>query len=197
MKSRLHCELGRTLKEQDARDEWVSLIRGIAEIVDAHDLQEEVLFHGTTLEKAMAILSDGMRPTDAFEVLADGSEVMTEGSYWGTIGTAAWYAEDSARHRSGGRPVIIACPTSFLETYTTLGVDIPSRDMPQPGLTLFDDPSIAARWATGLTRSWRDSLDDLGSVTALHEYDLPLDAAFLVEHPDQFKRILPTTSFST
>lgn len=155
MPIRLHHELGLKIDSGNARLEWVSLVTGIAEFISEMGLEEEILFHGTSIRKAHAILRDGMRPTDAFEILHDGTEVMTEGSFWGTIGTAAWYAEDTAFHRTGGRPVLIACPASFFQTYSTLGVDIPSRD-----------------------------------------YEMPLDAAVIVDDIESLKRILPGSVFS-
>jgi hypothetical protein len=112
------------------------------------------------------------------------------------VRTAAWYAEDTAFYRSGGTPVIIACPRGFLQTYATLGIDIPSRDFPQPGLTrLEDEEDVQDRWAVGRTRSWQDSLADLGSLTALHDYDLPLDQAVIVDEIESLNRILPSPSF--
>ncbi len=197
MLARFH-EIGLKIADEDQRLAWISLITDIADKVDEMNLSEEILFHGTTIGKARAILRRGMRPTDAFEVMPDGSEIMTSGSFWGTIRTAAWYAEDSAFHRSGGAPAIIACPVGFLQTYATLGIDIPSRDFPQPGLTLLNhDEEARGRWAIGQTRSWQDSLADLGSLTALHDYDLPLDQAVIVDEFESFDRILQARSFSS
>lgn len=197
MLARFH-EIGLKIADADQRLAWISLVTDIADKVDDMGLSEEILFHGTTISKAKAIMRNGMRPTDAFEVMPDGSESMTSGSFWGTIRTAAWYAEDSAFHRSGGAPAIIACPAGFLQTYATLGIDIPSRDFPQPGLTLLDhDEEARGRWAIGQTQSWQDSLADLGSLTALHDYDLPLDQAVIVDEFESFDRILQARPFSS
>jgi hypothetical protein len=196
MLTRFHHEIGLKIADEAARRGWIALVEQIADKIDELGLEEEILFHGTSIDKARSIMRKGMRPTDSFEVLPDGSEIMTPGSFWGTVRTAAWYAEDTAFYRSGGTPVIIACPRGFLQTYATLGIDIPSRDFPQPGLTrLEDEEDVQDRWAVGRTRSWQDSLADLGSLTALHDYDLPLDQAVIVDEIESLNRILPSPSF--
>lgn len=196
MHSRFHDNLGHSIADPATRRAWIDMLSETMTFVVERNLGEEILFHGTTEAKARAILKQGMRATDAFEVLPDGDEGITSGSFWGTLRTAAWYAEDTAIQRSGGGPAIIACPISFLQAYSTLGIDIPSRDLPQPGLTKLDDPAVAARWRVGEERSWQDSLADLGSVTALHDYMLPLDQAVLLEGIESLGRILPTSIFS-
>jgi hypothetical protein len=197
MLTRLHHEIGLKIDDEDGRREWVALVTDIADRVDEAGMGEEILFHGTTANKARAIMENGIRPTDAFEVLSDGSEVMTTGSFWGTVRTAAWYAEDKAFYRPWDAPAIIACPVNFLQTYATLGIDIPSRDFPHPGLTRLDyEDDVRARWAAGRERTWQDSLADLGAVTALHEYDLPLDQAVVVDRIESLVRILQVRVFS-
>lgn len=196
MPARLHHEIGLKIADEHERRDWINLVTALSDRIEEDGLSDEILFHGTTLEKARSIMSTGMRPTDAFEVLPDGTEIMTEGSFWGTVKTAAWYAEDTAFYRTGGTPVLLACPVGFLQTYSILGIDIASRDFAVPGLTLLDDPEVASRWATGIPHTWQDSLSDLGSVTALHEYDLPLDAAVIVHDIESLYRILPDRVFS-
>lgn len=191
----LHDTTGHSFSNPRRRGEWIDLLNGIQTLIDERGLHEEILFHGTTIAKARSILKHGMRPTDAFE-LHDGEEISAAGSYWGSIRTAAWYAEDSSIHRKGGRAVIIACPTSFLQIYSTLSADIPSRDFPVPGLTMLEDPETAARWDNGVHRTWQESLADLGSVTALHDYDLPLDMALIVDEVESLERILYNQRFS-
>mgnify|MGYP001470690550 FL=1 len=190
-----HEDTGQVFRTDAKRQEWIGLLNEIDRTIRECGLQEEILFHGTTIGKARSILKSGMRPTDAFE-LFDGEEMTSEGSFWGTIRTAAWYAEDSSIHRKGGRPAIIACPVSFLQTYTTLAADIPSRDFPVPGLTRLEDPAVAARWPNGQYRTWQESLEDLGSVTALHDYELSLDAAVIADDIESFQRILHSCAFS-
>ncbi|NTF17185.1 hypothetical protein G6L37_01915 [Agrobacterium rubi] len=195
MPSRFHDNLGLKIASEDDRHEWIALVTAISDRIDEAGMAEDILFHGTTIRQARSILRHGMRPTDAFEVLHDGEETMTQGSFWGTVRTAAWYAEDKSFHR-GDRPALIACPVGFLQTYSTLGIDIPSRDFPVPGLTQLEDPGTAARWATGMTRTWQDSLSDIGSVTALHEEILPLDAALIMHGIESLERILENNVFS-
>lgn len=194
MPARFHQDIGLKITDERERRDWISLVTAIADRIEEAGLSEEILFHGTTVEKARAIMSNGMRPADAFEVLPDGTESMTEGSFWGTVGTAAWYAEDKSFYR-GESPVLLACPVGFLQTYSILGIDIPSRDFPIPGLTPMEDPEVARRWATGMRRTWQDSLSDIGSVTALHDYDLSLDAAVIVDEIESLERILLTRVF--
>jgi hypothetical protein len=196
MLSGLHHTTGHSFSNPHKRDNWIELLNGIQTFIDERGLQEEILFHGTTIGKARSILKHGMRPTDAFE-LFDGEEMSSEGSFWGSIRTAAWYAEDSSIHRKGGRAAIIACPTSFLQIYSTLGADIPSRDFPVPGLTMLEDPETAARWGDGMLRTWQESLADLGAVTAIHSYDLSLDQAVIVDDIESLYRILQEQSFSS
>jgi hypothetical protein len=196
MPTRFHENIGYSIEGAQDKSRWTELVCAIADRVEELGVSEEIVFHGTSLEKARGILDEGMIPTDAFEIFPDGSEEVSEGSFWGTIKTAAWYAEDTSFHRSGGRPVIIACPVSFLQTYTTLCADIPSRDFPVPGLTKLDDPDIASEWTTGTFRSWQDSLRELGSFTAIHDYDLPLDMAILADTIESFDRILLSNTFS-
>jgi hypothetical protein len=192
----LHDTTGHSFSNPRRRGDWIELLNGIQSFIEERGLQEEILFHGTTIGKARSILRRGMRPTDAFE-LFDGEEMSAEGSFWGSIRTAAWYAEDSSIHRKGGRAAIIACPTSFLQIYSTLSADIPSRDFPVPGLTMLEDPETATRWGNGTPRTWQESLADLGAVTAIHDYELSLDQAAIVDDIESLYRILPNPPFSS
>jgi hypothetical protein len=191
-----YTDIGHSLPDATQRRSWIELVSAISALVKEQGLSEEILFHGTTIGKARQILRKGMQPTDAFEFGPYGEE-MCSGSFWGTVETAAWYAEDSSLHRKGGRPAIIACPVSFLQTYATLGADIPTRDFPIPGLTLLDDPDVAAHWPNEQARSWQESLRDLGAVTAIHDYDLSLDVAILVDEIESLERILHNPIFSS
>lgn len=191
----LNPKIGHSIRNTASRTRWIAMLEEVAEYVTREGLQEEILFHGTTLSRARSILLNGMHPTEAWEETDEG-EMPCDGSFWGTLLTAAWYADDSAANRSGGAPTIIACPTSFIDTYASLRIDIPTRDFPVPGLTMIDDEQFSQRWAVGQKRDWRDSLADLGSCAALHDYDMPLNPAVILIGSESITRILNNNSFS-
>jgi hypothetical protein len=182
-------------RETDMLD-WIALVTAAAEQIEASGATEDVVFHGTTENRARRILADGMRPTMAFEVSPDDEdEYRCRGSFWGRIEVAAWWAASAACNR-GGHPVLIAIRTEDLAEQAVLGIDIPSRDFPQVDLSPFDDPTVAARWIVGEHPSWRDSLHDLGSLTAIHDGRIRMDSAMIFDTIESLHRILGNRSFS-
>lgn len=173
---------------------WRELVAATAATLDEFGARTDILFHGTTDDRAERIMADGMRPTMAFEVVGD-DEQSCQGSFWGTVEVAAWWAVSAATNR-GGRPVLVAIATEDLARIADLGIDIPSRDFPQTGAEPFDDPVVAARWAVGEYPTWEDSLLDLGSLTAIHDDVLSMDSAMIFDTVESLNRILGFNRFS-
>lgn len=190
-----HEEISRVFLDTMDRDRWLDLVSEASDLIASHEAKLDILFHGTTEAQAISIVAGGMRPTLAFETTWDGSEIKSRGSFWGTVDVAAWWAVDAASRR-GGNPALIAVRAEDLADLARLEIDIPTRDFPQYE-TALDDPDRAPLWATGQTRCWEDSLNDLGSVTAIHEARIQMDSATVFDRFESLKLILGARSFST
>jgi hypothetical protein len=192
----MHPKIADAFQDETELRDWVALVSSASELIENAGATEDVLFHGTTDGRAKRILSEGMRPTMAFEVSPEDDEEYTcHGSFWGRIDVAAWWAASAAVNR-GGRPVLIAMRTEDLEDQAVLGIDIPSRDFPQVDAAVFYNPDVAARWMTGERPSWQDSLCDLGSLTAIHDDRIHMDSAIIFDTIESLQRILENRSFS-
>lgn len=193
MTAAIHPEAASVL-DPDALAAWRELVAATRSTLAELDATTEVVFHGTTDDRAARIMTKGMRPTMAFEVVGD-EEQSCKGSFWGTIEIAAWWAVSAAANR-GGRPVLVAISTEDLARIADLGIDIPSRDFPQTDFEPFEDASVAARWAVGEHPTWKDSLLDLGSLTAVHDDMLSMDSAMIFDNVESLNRILGFSRFS-
>lgn len=189
-----HEEISRVFPDTTDRDRWLDLVSEASNLVASHEAKLDILFHGSTEAHAISIVADGMRPTLAFETAWDGSDIKSRGSFWGTVEVAAWWAVDAAFTR-GGKPALIAVRAEDLSDLARLEIDIPTRDFPQYD-TALDDPDRGPLWATGQSRCWEDSLNDLGSVTAIHEARIQMDSATIFDSIESLKLILRERLFS-
>lgn len=190
-----HPLISHAIPDPGERESFVRLVEETAFLLRSHGCETTVVFHGTVDHVADRILSEGMRPTMTFASSFDGEEYSCQGSYWGRVEVAAWWAVSAAANR-GGRPVLIAIGVDDLQSQADIGVDIPTRDFPQEYVTAFDDPETCERWRTGNRRTWEDSLLDLGSVSAIHEGKLAMDSAMIYDNVESLWRILVGRSFS-
>lgn len=158
--------VGYSIRDRNRRERWIALVRGIADFVDGW--RHEVVFHGTSDRCLESIMARGMAPTDT-EHATDGHPL---GSFWGDVYTASSYAEDTVKHRGGGYPVLIAARTAdLLACCETLVPDLATLDYPLKGLTRLDDTDVYSRWVDGQgyrRLGWRDALEDLRAVVAVH-----------------------------
>lgn len=192
----MHTNIADAFQDETELRCWIALVSAAVELIEDVGAAEDVLFHGTTDDRAPRILAEGMRPTMAFEASPyDDEEHSCQGSFWGRIDIAAWWAASAAINR-GGRPVLLVMRTEDLADQAVLGVDIPSRDFPQVDPSTFDEPDVASRWMVGGHPSWQDSLRDLGSLTAIHDDRIRMDSAIIFDTIESLHRILGNRSFS-
>jgi hypothetical protein len=116
----------------------------------------------------------GIQPSEVDLAVDVSVQGVVEGSFWGTVRTAAAYAEDTAKERDGGSPALIAIRSSDIIRLADLLPDLQTLDFPLKGLTRLDEREVLERWeANHAEMDWRRSLDDLGAVVALHGASVP------------------------
>jgi hypothetical protein len=182
--------VGYSLPDAGSRRDWRTAVAALHEAWGDGAIHAW-LFHGTSAEKAALIASGGMQPTDTMCRDGDG-QTFTEGSFWGTPLTAAWYAEDTFLEREGDAPAIVACPVDALEADGEFVPDEATIDFPDARTLGMSVEEAHAAWeALGDDADWMDGLGIWGAVVCLHEFALdagavvdvssPGDAAALVE----------------
>lgn len=183
---------GYSIPDLDDRARWRGLLEGIRQRMSEGDLEEVVLFHGTSERALERIMIDGMEPVECSQALPPDLRDDCNGSFWGTIDTAAAYADDTATERHpDSLPVIIAIRVSTLENDCQIVPDGATVDFPLKGLTRLSDPEVAAYWSEfGLDRHWRESLRDLGAVVALHDFTIPVVDMTVIRSIEDFERLL-------
>ncbi|MCZ7862548.1 hypothetical protein O9X98_14330 [Agrobacterium salinitolerans] len=184
---------GYSIPDAEERALWRSLVEGVRQRVSERNLDEVILFHGTSERAVERIMQHGMAPVECSHALpSDRRDVDEYGSFWGTIDTAAAYADDNAaeRHRDS-RPVIIAIRVSILENDCRIVPDGATVDFPLKGLTRLDDPEVAAYWCDfGHDHQWHESLRDLGAVVALHDFLIPIEDLTVIRSMEDFERMI-------
>jgi hypothetical protein len=185
--------IGYSIRGKARRERWIAGVRGIAALVKENGWQHEVVFHGTSEKHLPFIASQGVRPTDA-GLATEGHAL---GSFWGDVDTAAAYAEDTVKHRGGNRPVLLAARTAdLLDRCEALVPDLSTLDFPLKGLTRLDDAHVYARWVDGhgyRSLGWRDALDDLSALVAVHGEPISPDAFAVVDSPEAVTSLLERT----
>lgn len=182
--------VGYSIDDPDRKAQWIALVRAVAEMVDETGQACEIVFHGTSLKRARDILVNGLRPTDIHVAVApeNGED---QGSFWGDVQTAAAYAEDTVKERDGGGlPVLLAARTSGLASSYAMRPDLATLDFPLKGLTRLGDEQAAERWrGDSASRTWQDSLADLGAVVVIHDADMPPDRFAIIEDVGDLSRL--------
>jgi hypothetical protein len=184
---------GYSIPDVEERGRWRALIEEVRQRVAAGNLEEVVLFHGTSQQALERILLDGMEPVDCSQAMPPTCrDVYEHGSFWGSIDTAAAYADDTASERHpDSLPVIIAIRVSTLEDSCRIVADGATVDWPLKGLTRLDDPKVAAYWSDfGIDRSWHESLRDLGAVVALHDLIIPAEDMTVIRSIEDLESFL-------
>lgn len=172
------------------------MIDAVRQRVAAEGLADVILFHGTSERALDGIAIEGMEAIECSHALPpDDRDDERFGTFWGSIDTAATYADDTAAERhEDSLPVIIAIHVSTLEWLASIVPDGATVDFPLDGLTLLHDPDVAAYWSDfGMTRPWRESLRDLGAVLALHGQNIHIDDMTVIRSMDDFDLVVEET----
>jgi hypothetical protein len=165
------------------------MIDAIRKRVTEESLEDVIVFHGTSERALEGMEIAGMEAIQCSHALPpDDRDEEQHGTFWGSIDTAATYADDTAAERhEDSLPVIIAIPVSTLEWLGTIVPDGATVDFPLDGLTRLDDPEVAAYWSDfDMTVPWRESLRDLGAVVALHGRNIHIDDMTVIRSMDDF-----------
>lgn len=184
---------GYSISDAAERTRWRDLVEAVRKRISDSGLEDVVLFHGTSERALDGILMEGMEPIECSHALPDGYRDECEyGSFWGSVDTAAAYADDTAAERHpDSLPVIIAIAVSMLESDCLIVPDGATVDFPLEGLTRLDDPVVAAYWSEfGPDRPWRESLRDLGAVVAVHDFNIPLEDMAVIRSMEDFERLI-------
>lgn len=178
---------------------WNTLIANIEEIIAQENLQHTVIFHGTTDQFTSDIVQKGLRPTIISharfqdETLIDEQETFRHyGSFWATAKTAAWYAHSGVTERFGfGKPLLIAAMTSDFGKDFPLMPDKSSAESPVDPRARINHHNIAEQWfLDGHQRDWREAIDDIGAVYAIHHQRLPPSLLRVISSMDDLKTML-------
>ena len=162
--------------------EWNRLISEAEGLVTQHKLQHSVIFHGTTSHVVDDVERNGLRPTMISHARFTDEDATQEqelfrhlGSFWGTVETAAWYARSGVIDRHGyGKPVLLSALTNNFGNEFPLLPDKSSALSPIDARSTMHDPIVLNRWLLdGHQRGWRDALDEIGAVYAVHHERIP------------------------
>lgn len=187
--------IGYSIKDPQKKQGWIQLIADIEVWIKENDFADQILFHGTSRTRAKDICKSGLKPTDIKHSVAPHSTDAV-GSFWGTVRTAAAYADDTCFYRNQrSQPCLLMVASEDLEEDCRLYPDLATLEMPLKGLTKLDDPDVSQRWMTAHDNdewsednalSWRQSIQDLGAIIAVHDFDLPPSIIKPIETFDQF-----------
>ncbi len=181
-------------------DEWKTLILGVRELLEEHGLDQSVVFHGTSTKWIEDIQADGLCPTelgDAYfkkRVDFDDPDFGEEGTFWGQLNTAAWYAEDTVveRDNSDTQPVLVVADALELSLEYPLYPDKASLEGPVDNtLPVSTSPDLAASWwKSGARFKWEKGLKELGAIFAVHTDYLDDTKIGIIRSIDDFKDFL-------
>lgn len=183
---------GYSIPDEAARRAWVAMIDAVRQRVADEGLEEAILFHGTSERALGSIAIEGMEAIECSHALPpDAREDDEFGTFWGSIDTAATYADDTAAERhEDSLPAIIAIPVATLEWHGSIIPDGATVDFPLDGLTLLHDPEVAAYWSDfDMNRPWRESLRDLGAVLAIHGQNIHFDDLTVIRSLEDFELV--------
>lgn len=132
-----HEHIGHDIADIEARETWRDLVAEIYKHTQPGGALEGYLFHGTSGERSDSIEQHGLMTSDVL-MRHEEETWWTEGTYWGTLPVASYYAEDAVFGRYDGDvpdqahpdPVFVAVHTSALEEAGELFADEQSMDCP-------------------------------------------------------------------
>ncbi|TLX16133.1 hypothetical protein [Rhizobium sp. MHM7A] len=178
---------------------WNALIAKIEELIGQESLWHTIVFHGTTDHFISDIIQKGLRPTIVSHarfkdesLIEDQKTFRHYGSFWATAKTAAWYAHSGVTERFGyGKPVLVAALTSEFGNDFPLMPDKSSAESPVDPSARINHRNIAERWfMDGHQRDWREAIDDIGAVYAIHHERLPTNMLRVISSMDDLISIL-------
>lgn len=182
---------GYSFSSKEERDAFRAFILDAEKRLEEEGLSRDVLFHGISTAILEDILRDGLRPTDISEATVD-EDLPDMGTFWGTIATAAYYAEDcvAERHQSG-HPAFVCISAAKLIDDCILMPDGATIDFPPPGLTRLEEPGVHETWQeAAFQMSWRDALRDLGAIIAVHDFYIPPEDFVIIKNSDDLERFI-------
>lgn len=168
--------LGYSITDPAERNAWRDLVSCIGRALSDAGLEDEIVFHGTSSVALADIKVTGLAPTDIGEACPVKGSYL-DGSFWGTVLTAASYAEDTAVERHpGSSPVLLAIRTATLEADCLLLADGATFEFPNKGTTRLSDPEVERKWVESeCDLPWRTSLEDLGAIVATHQWYISVE----------------------
>jgi hypothetical protein len=182
--------------------EWRALLAAIKETVEEHALEGTVVFHGTSTKWLSDIQEDGLCPTELGDTYFkkhidfDDPDFGPEGTFWGQLNTAAWYAEDTVTERDNGvtHPMLIVADVFELSLEYPLYPDRASLEGPvDKTLPVSTDKTLAETWwKRGARFNWNKGLEELGAIFAVHTDYLDNDKISIIQSVDDFKNFLTT-----
>ncbi|TLX15994.1 hypothetical protein [Rhizobium sp. MHM7A] len=180
--------------------EWRTLLDAIKEMIEEHGIEKSVVFHGTSTKWLKNIQEDGLCPTelgDAYfkkRIDYDDPDFGPEGSFWGQLSTAAWYAEDTVAERDNGetQPILIVADAFELSLEYPLYPDRASLEGPvDQSLPVSTDEKLADTWwKRGARFNWERGLEELGAIFAVHTDYLDNDKIGIVQDIEDFRNFL-------
>lgn len=180
--------------------EWRALLTSIKEMIEEHGLGGSVVFHGTSTKWLKDIQEDGLCPSDLGDAYFkkhidfDDPDFGPEGTFWGQLATAAWYAEDTVMERDNGEtwPILIAADAFELSLDYPLYPDRASLEGPvDKSLPVSTDEKLAETWwKRGARFNWERGLEDLGAIFAVHTEYLDNDKIGIIQNADDFRNFL-------
>ena len=174
---------------------WTEWRRMVHDLVDASapgGPLEGWLFHGTCSSKGGSIMDDGMEPTGVMRRDVDGL-YYTQGSFWGTALTAAWYAEDTLLNRADESewPVILAAHASSLDEEGELAPDEATLDFPDLLIRELGQEEVGSRLASlGPSPGWQECLDETWAVVLIHSHVVPPDGMLCMATPAEAAAVI-------
>lgn len=174
---------------------WAELTNEIAEIIASEQLTTHVAFHGTSthaLHAPEGLRRVGMRPTRVAHAYFDRKTLDLHGgngSFWGQLKTAAWYAEsDVLDIYQSGRPVLIAAATDVLACKYPLHPDRATLDAPVDATLREALRGRADDWYKHhSTLGWEQALREIGAIFAVHEEPIPFEEMAVITSTTDFE----------
>jgi len=179
--------VGYSARTPQAWADWRLMVHDLAEATKPGGPMEGWLFHGTSSSRGQAIMEDGMEPTEVLRRDEDG-QYLSQGSFWGTALTAAWYAEDTLLNRADGTewPVIVAVHPSSLDDEGELVADEATLDFPDLLIRELGEDEVDARLGRiGPSPGWRECLEAAWAVALIHSHVVPSDGMLCMGTPSE------------
>jgi hypothetical protein len=154
--------------------EWLSLLDELNDLTQLNQPLSEFVFHGTTLERARKIKSNGFRLSevllrDPVATRADRPithQVWSHGTFWAKSGVAGWCATYRSEGCKDAIPALIAVKLCDLESSGRLIQDEQSLDVPMLNYQGVSPSEMYARWQES-NQDWRSCFEIFGAFACL------------------------------